>query len=69
MPELPEVETVRRGLSPHLEGNRIEKIEIRRPDLRFPFPPDIVGELTGQIIREVDRRGKYLLFRMENNSI
>ncbi len=69
MPELPEVETVRRGLSPHLDGNRIEKIEIRRPDLRFPFPPGIVEELTGQIIRKVDRRGKYLLFRMENNSI
>ena len=69
MPELPEVETVRRGLSPHLDGNRIEKIEIRRPDLRFPFPPDIVEELTGKIIRKVDRRGKYLLFRMENNSI
>ena len=50
MPELPEVETVRRGLSPHLDGNRIEKIEIRRPDLRFPFPPGIVEELTGQIM-------------------
>ena len=69
MPELPEVETVRRGLSPHLDGNRIEKIEIRRPDLRFPFPPNIAEELTGQVIDEVDRRGKYLLFRMENNSI
>ena len=52
-----------------MDGNRIEKIEIRRPDLRFPFPPGIVEELTGQIIRKVDRRGKYLLFRMENNSI
>ncbi len=68
MPELPEVETVRRGLSPHLDGNRIQKIEIRRPDLRFPFPEDLSKKLTGEVIRNVGRRGKYLLFRMENGS-
>ncbi len=69
MPELPEVETVRRGLSPYLDGNRIDKILIRRPDLRYPFPTDLSEKLDGQMIRNVDRRGKYLLFRMEDGSI
>ena len=69
MPELPEVETVRRGLSPHLDGNRIDKILIRRPDLRYPFPTNLSEKLDGQMIRNVDRRGKYLLFRMEDGSI
>ena len=61
MPELPEVETVRRGLLPSLEGARLVRVETRRPDLRFPFPPDFVARLTGARITALRRRAKYLL--------
>lgn len=60
MPELPEVETVRRGLAPVMEGTRIVRVEARRPDLRVPFPPDFVARLTGQTITGLGRRAKYL---------
>lgn len=61
MPELPEVETVRRGLQPALEGARLERVEQRRPDLRFPFPEGFVQRLTGARIGTLGRRAKYLL--------
>lgn len=61
MPELPEVETVRRGLSPHLEGSRIARAEARRPDLRWPLPTDLVQVLTGARVTALRRRSKYLL--------
>ncbi|RNF34858.1 bifunctional DNA-formamidopyrimidine glycosylase/DNA-(apurinic or apyrimidinic site) lyase [Paracoccus methylarcula] len=61
MPELPEVETVRRGLQPHLEGQRIARAEARRPDLRWPLPPDLVQVLTGATVTALRRRSKYLL--------
>ncbi|MBK4214409.1 bifunctional DNA-formamidopyrimidine glycosylase/DNA-(apurinic or apyrimidinic site) lyase [Paracoccus caeni] len=61
MPELPEVETVRRGLQPHLEGQRIARAEVRRPDLRWPLPPDLVQVLTGAVVVALRRRSKYLL--------
>ena len=61
MPELPEVETVRRGLAPALEGARILRVEQRRPDLRFPFPPDFARRLTGARVLGLRRRAKYLL--------
>ncbi|SEN80792.1 DNA-(apurinic or apyrimidinic site) lyase [Paracoccus alcaliphilus] len=61
MPELPEVETVRRGLQPHLEGQRIARAEARRPDLRWPLPPDLVQVLTGARVTALRRRSKYLL--------
>jgi formamidopyrimidine-DNA glycosylase len=61
MPELPEVETVRRGLAPHLDGARISRVEQRRPDLRFPLPPQFVERLTGARIGRLERRAKYLL--------
>ena len=61
MPELPEVETVRRGLLPHLEGRRLTRVEVRRPDLRRPLPPDLVQVLTGAQIVGLRRRSKYLL--------
>lgn len=61
MPELPEVETVRRGLQPHLEGQRIARAEARRPDLRWPLPPDLVQVLTGATVTGLRRRSKYLL--------
>jgi formamidopyrimidine-DNA glycosylase len=64
MPELPEVETVRRGLEDHLMGRRIEQVELRRPDLRFPFPEGFEAMLRGRLVESVDRRAKYLLIRL-----
>lgn len=61
MPELPEVETVRRGLQPVMEGFKIVKAEARRKDLRFPFQKDFVARLEGQIVTGLGRRAKYLL--------
>lgn len=61
MPELPEVETTRRGLVPLLEGRRITGVTLRRPDLRWPIPEAIVRQLPGQRIDTVARRAKYLL--------
>jgi formamidopyrimidine-DNA glycosylase len=66
MPELPEVETVRAGLEPWLEGARIDNVRLNRPDLRFPFPADFVSTLEGATIEHVGRRAKYLLFRLSN---
>lgn len=60
MPELPEVETVRRGLAPFLEGRRIVSAHLRRPDLRFPFPVDFAKRLEGARIVSLSRRAKYL---------
>jgi formamidopyrimidine-DNA glycosylase len=65
MPELPEVETVRRGLQPALEGARLSRVEVRRPDLRFPFPPSFARRLTGARIEALERRAKYLLGRLD----
>jgi len=62
MPELPEVETTRAGLAPHLEGRRVRSVLLRRPDLRWPIPPEISDLLPGQRIAAVRRRAKYLLF-------
>lgn len=61
MPELPEVETVRRGLEPVLTGQVIERADIRRPDLRWPFPDKMADRLEGQKIELLRRRSKYLL--------
>jgi formamidopyrimidine-DNA glycosylase len=61
MPELPEVETVRRGLEPVLAGARLVRVEARRPDLRFPLPEGFVQRLTGARIERLGRRGKYLV--------
>jgi len=65
MPELPEVETVRRGLAPHLEGRVIARIEARRPDLRWPLPPDLVQVVTGARVTGLRRRSKYILVDLE----
>lgn len=64
MPELPEVETVRRGLVPALEGRVIERADIRRPDLRFPFPERFRERLEGAAVEALERRAKYLLARL-----
>lgn len=61
MPELPEVETTRRGLAPHLQGRVVSAVVLRRPDLRWPIPPEISERLPGQRIEAVRRRAKYLL--------
>lgn len=65
MPELPEVETVRRGLAPALSGGRIVRVEQRRADLRFPFPADFAARLAGRRILDLRRRAKYLLADVE----
>ena len=61
MPELPEVETTRAGLAPHVEGRRVGAVTLRRPDLRWPIPPEVSDLLPGQRIDAVRRRAKYLL--------
>jgi formamidopyrimidine-DNA glycosylase len=68
MPELPEVETTRRGLAPHLMGRRVLAATLRRPDLRWPIPDAIGSELPGQRIANVTRRAKYLLLEAETGS-
>lgn len=65
MPELPEVETVRRGLQPAMEGARIVRVETRRPDLRFPFPERFAERLEGRTITALGRRAKYLTAHIE----
>ncbi len=67
MPELPEVETTRAGLAPHLIGARIEKIILRRANLRWPIP-DAIHSLAGQRIDAITRRAKYLLMHTEQGS-
>ena len=66
MPELPEVETVRRGLEPVMVGRRFTAVQQRRPDLRFPFPPDFVQRLTGRKIQAMTRRAKYILTHLDD---
>ncbi len=67
VPELPEVETVRRRLAPALEGRRLERVAIEDERLTRPFPPgDVARELEGEVVREVGRRGKYLIVRFES---
>jgi formamidopyrimidine-DNA glycosylase len=61
MPELPEVETTRRGIEPHLRGRRIERLIVRQPRLRWAIPTDLDDLLRGQVVERVDRRAKYLL--------
>lgn len=66
MPELPEVETVRRGLAPHLEGRRIARVQLNRPNLRFAFPERFTERLSGAMILPLDRRAKYLLLPLDS---
>ena len=61
MPELPEVETVRAGLTPHLTGRQIKAVTVREPRLRWPVDPDLSAKLAGLEVRTVARRAKYLL--------
>ena len=67
MPELPEVETVRRALVPAMEGRRIASAHIGRPDLRWPLPPDLAARLTGRRVGILARRGKFLLLPLDDD--
>ena len=67
MPELPEVETVRRGLAPVMEGKRIRKAEARRPDLRWPLPEHFAERLTGRKVQHLGRRSKYILAALDGD--
>ena len=64
MPELPEVETVMRGLEARLQGRRIVRAAVHRPDMRWPFPANLVPRLTGQRVENFRRRAKYILIRL-----
>src|SRR5437868_6962029 len=66
MPELPEVETVRLGLKPVLEGHVFTHVETRRGDLRIPFPNGFVARLTGRTVKRLRRRAKYLLADLDS---
>lgn len=69
MPELPEVEAVRRALRPVVEGARFDKVIARRPDLRVAFPARFTTRLQGQTVRVLDRRGKYLLAELTSRDV
>ena len=69
MPELPEVETVRRGLQPVMEGAKILRAEARRKDLRFPFQKDFVARLQGQTVTGLGRRAKYLMADLASGDV
>jgi formamidopyrimidine-DNA glycosylase len=68
MPELPEVETVRRGLAPRLVGRRIARLLQRRPDLRLPLPRKFAERVEGRRVLGIDRRAKYLLLRLDDGN-
>src|SRR5436190_9057840 len=68
MPELPEVETVRRGLAPALEGATIERLELRRGDLRFPFSRRFAVRMKARRITALRRRAKYLLAELDDGT-
>jgi formamidopyrimidine-DNA glycosylase len=69
MPELPEVETVRRGLALKISGRRIIRADLRRPDLRRPFPPALAARLDGARIGALRRRGKYILIELDADGL
>lgn len=69
MPELPEVETVRRGLAPAMEGERFDKVEVRRGDLRWPLPKDFAQKLHGKLVEGLGRRAKYLLADLSSGDV
>jgi len=69
MPELPEVETVCRGLADRLLGRRFTHVDVRRPDLRIPFPTDLAARLKGRRIESIGRRGKYILIHLDDAQV
>lgn len=69
MPELPEVETIRRGLAPRVEGHLLSRLIARRPDLRIPFPENFASRVEGRRVISVDRRAKYLLWHLDDDTV
>ncbi|MEQ8355593.1 MAG: bifunctional DNA-formamidopyrimidine glycosylase/DNA-(apurinic or apyrimidinic site) lyase [Kiloniellaceae bacterium] len=69
MPELPEVETVVRGLRPKMEGRRLKQVELRRPDLRFPLPEDFARRLSGRRVERILRRAKYMQLHLDDGQV
>ena len=69
MPELPEVETTRRGIEPHIENNKVSKVILRRKTLRWPITPALSKDLPGETIQSVSRRGKYLLLATQKGCL
>ncbi|NEV63454.1 bifunctional DNA-formamidopyrimidine glycosylase/DNA-(apurinic or apyrimidinic site) lyase [Thiorhodococcus minor] len=69
MPELPEVETTLRGIRPHLEGERVQRLQVREPRLRVPIAPETADLVEGQRIRALSRRSKYILIGLERGTL
>jgi formamidopyrimidine-DNA glycosylase len=69
MPELPEVETVKCGLKPHIENKTIQDVTVRHSQLRWPIPADLKNQLTGQLVIKITRRGKYLLLQVTSGTL
>src|SRR5690606_22481198 len=68
-PGLPEGETTRRGLAPHLPGRRIESVTVRNAQLRWPVAADLASHITGQQVRGLRRRAKYLIMELERDAL
>ncbi len=66
MPELPEVETTRRGIAPHVEGRRVSNVIVRQAQLRWPIPTELASAIQRKTLKNITRRGKYLLFEFSN---
>lgn len=69
MPELPEVETTRAGIEPHLHGRRVTGVLVRQPLLRWPVPADLEGNIKGHTFDSIERRGKYLLLKTQSGTV
>jgi len=69
MPELPEVETTRRGIAPYVEGKRVSTVLVREERLRWPVPAELPQLMSGELIERVDRRAKYLLFHCQRGTM
>jgi len=69
VPELPEVETTRRGIAPHILGRRLERVIVRQPRLRWPVPAELAKQLQGQRVQRVERRAKYLLLELSEGTL
>src|SRR5437870_4756838 len=69
MPELPEVETVCRGLAGVLEGRRFARVELRRKDLRIPFPKGFAAAVTGRRVEKIYRRAKYVMMSLDDGHV
>jgi formamidopyrimidine-DNA glycosylase len=69
MPELPEVEVTRRGVAPYLQDQTVTDVTLRHSGLRWPFPTDLAMRLRGRVVREIGRRGKYLLLGFDHGSL